>query len=205
MEINMEKTVSQHVHKWEPITVTPEEIASAEVKYTHKCDFCLRKFKTSRAMQIHRASCIHNYTTTDKVFTVEKNCWSGCPHYCAMVSSEIGGLQWAGVGARTSVDTRQMSRLHKIVLDNIRSAADTRVLPGLTWENRCTVCCRTLKRPQDLKTHRKKTGPYDHNSTKNQEHQWLMQSRQSAKRSKSSYQRLNGVRKKQQTHDTQST
>ena len=30
MEINMKKTVSQHVHKRAPITVTPEEIASAE-------------------------------------------------------------------------------------------------------------------------------------------------------------------------------
>ena len=28
-------------------------------------------------------------------------------------------------------------------------------------KNRCTVCCRTFARPQDLKTHRKRSGHYD--------------------------------------------
>ena len=72
MYINMSKTVSQHVHKREPIKVTQEEIASAEMKYAHQCDFCKRKFKTRRAMLIHRSSCVHNYATTDEVFTVER-------------------------------------------------------------------------------------------------------------------------------------
>ena len=56
MYINMSKTVSQHVHKREPIKVTQEEIASAEMKYAHQCDFCKRKFKTRRAMLIHRSN-----------------------------------------------------------------------------------------------------------------------------------------------------
>ena len=74
IDINMNKRVSQHVHKRESIAVTAEEIANAEVKYEDKCDFCLRKFKTDRAMHmhIHRASCVHNYVTTDEVFTFEK-------------------------------------------------------------------------------------------------------------------------------------
>ena len=60
MQVNMDKTVSQHVHKRAPIKVTAEEVASAEAKYKHKCDFCLRRFKTSKAMHIHRANCVHN-------------------------------------------------------------------------------------------------------------------------------------------------
>ena len=72
MKINMTKTMSQHVHKRHPIKVTESEVARAESKYKHQCDFCLRKFKTDRAMQIHRASCVHNYATTDEVFVLEK-------------------------------------------------------------------------------------------------------------------------------------
>ena len=40
MQVNMDKTVSQHVSERAPI-----KVASAEVKYAHKCDFCLRRFK----------------------------------------------------------------------------------------------------------------------------------------------------------------
>ena len=36
MDINMNKTVSQHVHKRESIAVTAKEIANAEAKYQHK-------------------------------------------------------------------------------------------------------------------------------------------------------------------------
>ena len=72
MHINMLKTVSQHVHKRKPIKVTTEEIASAEAKYMHKCDFYMRRFKTSQTVMRYRASCVHNYETTNEVFTLEK-------------------------------------------------------------------------------------------------------------------------------------
>ena len=64
-------TVSQHAHERESIAVIREEIATAKAKYGHKCDFCLRTFKTDRAMHIHRANCVHNDSTTDDVCTVE--------------------------------------------------------------------------------------------------------------------------------------
>ena len=72
MKINVSKTMSQHVYKRKPIKVTESEVARAESKYKHQCDFCQRKFKTDRAMHIHRASCVHNYGTTDEVYVVEK-------------------------------------------------------------------------------------------------------------------------------------
>ena len=63
------------MHAREPIKMTKEEIASAEEeKYVHKCDFdfCKCKFKKYSSILIHRASCVHNYATTDEVFTIEK-------------------------------------------------------------------------------------------------------------------------------------
>ena len=53
MDIHMNKTVSQNVHKRESIAVTAEGIATTEVKYEHKCDFCLCKFKTDRSIHMH--------------------------------------------------------------------------------------------------------------------------------------------------------
>ena len=64
--------MNQHVYKRKPIKVTESEVTRTESKYKHHCDFCQKKFKTDRAMHIHRASCIHNYDTTDEVYVVEK-------------------------------------------------------------------------------------------------------------------------------------
>ena len=72
MQVNMTKTLSQHVHPREEIDVTAEEVAKAEAGYEHKCDFCPRRFKTKRGMLIHRARCMHNYDTTDEVYYLEK-------------------------------------------------------------------------------------------------------------------------------------
>ena len=47
IQVNMDKTVNQHVHKRASIKVTAEEIAITEVKYKHKCDFCLRRFNNN--------------------------------------------------------------------------------------------------------------------------------------------------------------
>ena len=41
------------------------------VSIWHKCDFCVRRFKTSAAMYTHRANCPYNYDTTEKAFEVE--------------------------------------------------------------------------------------------------------------------------------------
>ena len=72
-EAGMAKTGIQHIYERKPIKVTAEEVAKAEAKYKHQCDFCLRKFKTNKAMLIHRAtSCVHNYATTDELSTLEE-------------------------------------------------------------------------------------------------------------------------------------
>ena len=38
--------------------------------------------------------------------------------------------------------------------------------PDAEGKNRCTICCKTFARPQDLKTHRKRKGHYDHKQYK---------------------------------------
>ena len=155
MKINMSKTVSQHVHRRKPIEVTEAEVAQAEAKYKHKCDFCLRKFKTDRAMQIHRASCIHNYATTDEVFVLEK-----IVGVFGYKDARWYLVKWQGY------DDPEWEREHLLQRDKchdaIRSFWATSGLqptqnyyPDAGGKNRCTVCCKTYARPQDLKTHRK--------------------------------------------------
>ena len=75
MNVSMPKTFTQHVHKRDKLTVTEAEAKAAEKKYKFKCDFCSRRFKTDRNMQIHRCSCtlcIYNYNTSQEVFEVDQ-------------------------------------------------------------------------------------------------------------------------------------
>ena len=161
MHINMQKTVSQHVHKRKPIKVSTEEIASAEAKYTHKCDFCMRRLKTSQAMMRHRASCVHNYATTNEVFTIEK------------IIGVFGhkDARWFLVKWQDYEDP-EWEREHLLKRDKCHDAIrafwarsglqPTRdFYPDPHGKNRCTVCCKTYARPQDLKAHRTRTKHYD--------------------------------------------
>ena len=105
-------------------------MASAEAKYAHKCDFCRRRFKTSKAMYIHRANCAHNYATTDEVFTVEE-----IVGVFDHIDARFFLVNWEGYNEpewereRTSVAERQMPRQHKVVLGKIRPATDAAILP----------------------------------------------------------------------------
>ena len=162
MKINMDKTVSQHVHKRAPIKVTAAEVASAEAKYKHQCDFCLRRFKTNKAMHIHRANCVHNYATTDEVFTVEE-----IVGVFGHVDARFFLVKWEGH------DEPEWEREHLLLRDkchdSIRSfwaksglQPTRQFYPDTHGKNRCTICCKTFARPQDLKAHRTRTGHYDH-------------------------------------------
>ena len=56
MQVNVDKTFTQHVHERTSITVSAEEVVVMEAGYTHQCDFCIRRFKTKRGMMIHDTS-----------------------------------------------------------------------------------------------------------------------------------------------------
>ena len=71
MHVNMAKTFTHHVYHRENISVTEAEVAAVEADYGHKCNFCIRPFKTETGMLIHRAQYIHNYNTTNEVFELE--------------------------------------------------------------------------------------------------------------------------------------
>ena len=166
MKINMTKTVSQHVHKRQPIKVTEQEVASAESKYKFKCDFCRRKFKTDRAMQIHRASCIHNYDTTEEVFVFEK----------IVVVFGYKEARWYLVKCQ-GYEEPEWEREHLLKRDKCHDAirsfwATSQLQPTKDYypdpdnKNRCTICTKTFARPQDLKAHRTRTGHFDHKQHK---------------------------------------
>ena len=70
---------------------------------------------------IHRASCVHNYSTTDEVFTVRcrSHCGSIWTQGCSLVSGKMTRLRGPRVVERASAQTRQMSGHYKIVLGEI--------------------------------------------------------------------------------------
>ena len=72
MCVSLPKTYTHHVHKRATIKVSTAEAKAAESKYKFKCDFCPRRFKSEKNIQIHRCNCIFNYDTTQEVFEVEK-------------------------------------------------------------------------------------------------------------------------------------
>ena len=72
MHVSLPKSFTHHVHKRSKMTVTADEAKAAEQRYQFKCDYCPRRFRTEKNMQIHRHCCIYNYDTTQEVFEVEK-------------------------------------------------------------------------------------------------------------------------------------
>ena len=72
MTVRMDKTFTQHVRKQDAVKVTKEEIKNAHEKLEHKCEFCERRFKAARHMKIHRASCKHAYTATEKRYEIDE-------------------------------------------------------------------------------------------------------------------------------------
>ena len=71
MNVNADKTKAMHVEEQEDLpALTSEQIKSVEEGYKHECDFCGKKFKTSRGMKIHRATCSCQHGLTDEEFEV---------------------------------------------------------------------------------------------------------------------------------------
>ena len=166
MEVSMQKTFSQHVHKRDALEVTEEEARAAESDYGHKCDFYPRKFKSQRNMLIHRANCIYNYNTTDEVFVIEDI--TGVFVY--------RGVRWFRLKYQ-GYEEEEWSRENLLIrdgcMDSIRNFWATSGL-NPTKEfyadpegaHRCTVCNKTFKRAQDLKTHRTRMKHWDENRSK---------------------------------------
>ena len=153
MSVNLVKTLSQHVFKRESITATNAEVKEIESKYTHKCDFCERKFKTIRGMRIHRANCQHNYGTTDEVFELEE------------IITVFGykSARWFKTRLRGHAKLH-WEREHLLVRDGCTDTikdfwAKSGLLPNKEYYpdqdglHRCTVCNKTYTRAQDLKAH----------------------------------------------------
>ena len=158
MNVSIPKTFTQHVHRRGKLKVTKAEAKAAEMKYKFKCDFCTRRFKTEKNMQIHRNSCIHNYNTTQEVYEVEK------------VVQAFGHVdnRWLLVKWKDHV-APEWERQHLLERDGCQEAirefwADSGLNPCKPFypdpdgKHRCAVCNKVYKRAQDLKTHKTKTG-----------------------------------------------
>lgn len=161
MTVSMPKTFSQHVHKRAKLTVTETEAKAAERKYKFKCDFCPRRFKTKRSIQIHGCSCIYNYGTTQEVFEVEKVVGAfGHGHV---------DNRWLAIRTLSEVESTSQSRVGDNIYCNARDGCHEVVWefwshPGLNPcaryihdkddKRRWAVCCKVYKRAQGLKAHK---------------------------------------------------
>ena len=161
MEVNMSKTFTQHVFKRGKIEVTTAEVAAAEAKYEHQCDFCERRFKTKRGMRIHRYRCPHNYDTTSEVFELES-----IVGVFGHKDTRWFKVKWSGH------EEPEWEREHLLRRDGCQDAirefwATSGLAPTKPFyqhiddpdrPHRCTVCCKSFKRLQDLRSHCTRTG-----------------------------------------------
>ena len=158
MRISMPKTYTQHVHRREKLKTAAAEAAVAQRKFGNKCEYCERCFKTSRALNIHKASCMYVYEATEEYYEVEdiigvfgrrENRW-----YL---------VKWRGY------DDPSWQREHLLKTDGcndsirdfwLRSelSPSAAYYPDPEGKNRCEICCKTYARPQDLKAHVTRTG-----------------------------------------------
>ena len=166
MVVNMDKTVSQHVHKREAIKATSAEAKAVENKYQHQCDFCSRRFKTRGNMLKHRAHCVYNYDTTSEVFEIER-------------IEDVFGFQhsrWFLVKYK-GYPTPEWSREHLLLRDGCRDSIrdfwsrtgkrpNQKYFPDPEGKHRCTICAKEYKRAQDLKAHRTRTKHYEEQRAK---------------------------------------
>ena len=157
MEVSMPKTFSQHVGKRAGIKVTKVEAVTAQMAFKHKCDFCDRRFKTSRDMLIHRNNCVHQYNTTDETYVVED-----IVGVFGRIEARWMLVKWEGY------PEPEWEREHLLRRDGCHAAirsfwAKSGLSPDKEFyedvhSHRCDVCARTFKRRQDLKAHKTRTG-----------------------------------------------
>ena len=140
--------------------MTDEEIMKANDKLEHTCDFCKRKFETKRGKNIHRASCIYQYTASEERFTIEKI-------LAVFGQREVRWflVKWEGHkepewqrGHLLELDAKDAVR-HFWTESGLSPCVD--FYPDPTGLHRCTICAKTYKRAQDLKAHRTRTKHYD--------------------------------------------
>ena len=144
--------------------MTKEEIAQAQDKFEHKCDFCTRKFKTLSAMRIHRDKCPYNYDTTDEAFEVES-----IVGVFGRINSRWFLVKYAGYPVLEW--NREHLMLRDVCRDTIRSFWEKSDLsPAQEFykseANKCEVCGKEFKRAQDLKVHKTRTKHHNTTSTK---------------------------------------
>ena len=148
-------------HKRTAIKATGEEVKAVEKKYKYKCDFCTRRFKTQSNMMKHRAQCIYNYDTTEEIYEIEK-----IVNVFGFADSRWFLVKWVGY------DVPDWQPEHLLLRDGCRDSirefwSSTHRNPSKEYyadpdgKHRCTICCKTYKRDQDLKAHRTRTGHFE--------------------------------------------
>ena len=161
MTVSLDKTKSMHVekqHKLKP--PTKDAIEEAETEYKHTCEFCDRKFKTSRGLKIHVTSCNFQHGLTDEAYPIEKiNAVFGSTKY------RWFRVQWDGhPGEDSWMPERSLVKqgCKESIKDfwrnnNVCPSTDFIADPDDMW--RCWCCGKAYKQESTLKAHITRTHP----------------------------------------------
>ena len=155
MDLHKGKTKTMHVRIQEkPAPPTVEEIKKTEDTYKHACKFCDRKFKTSRGMRIHMASCDYQYDLTPEAFSIEGiNAVFGTPAnrwYRTAWTGHPGKDSWEP--ERSLVEQGCQDCIKEFWNNNgMNPATDFIADPDDVW--RCWCCGRGYKTAGALKGH----------------------------------------------------
>ena len=204
MNVSIPKTFTQHVYRRGKLTVTNAEAKAVEMKYKFKCDFCPRRFKTEKNMQIHHNSCIHNYNTTQEIYEVEKvvNAFGRVDNRCLLVKwKDHQELEWERQYLLERDGWQEVIR--EFWTDSGLNPYKP-FYPDPGDKHRCVVCKKVYKRIQDLKAHKTTT---DHGPPPLQKYiKWLKQQRGmwylwGERKNRQRCQRWSGENKRRRIHD----
>ena len=161
MTIHKGKTMNMIVERQEKLKPPPvEAIMATEAKYSHECEFCGRRCKTKRGLNIHKAACSKQHGLTDEVFTIERiNATFGTPN------DRWYRVEWLGYPGQDSWEPER-SLVRQGCEESIKAfwdcfdrnpSEDFIADPDGVW--RCWTCGKGYRSASALKAHITRTHP----------------------------------------------
>lgn len=155
MTIHKGKTKNMVVERQEKLKPpTVSQILTTEAGYKHECEFCGRKFKTSRGLKIHKASCDKWHGLTEEEYEIEAiNAVFGTTEdrwYRVEWTDHPGKDSWE---PERSLIRQGCEASIKIFWDNSEHNPSTDFIadPDDTW--RCYTCGKGFRSEKGLKCH----------------------------------------------------
>ena len=121
MEINMTRRLritctDDKIYRWR---IKKWRLSAVEVKYEHKCNCCVQRFKTQRGMFIRRAQYAHNDERYNREEVYELWIRRSDRRLCSLVSCQVGRVWRDRVGEGKSARAGWMHTLYQEFWDKV--------------------------------------------------------------------------------------